>query len=412
MNNLGLNFTAVDFETASFEPASVCAVGLVKVRDGVVAERASWFVQPPTGTSIHDFDPQQMAKHGIGPQDVADAATWEPSLARIQEFAGSDVLVAHDASFSQKILEQASSYSGFTPIPLTWRCSMNLAQRLLDLPVAGLEAAAVSLGVTGIDHEELSAEAEMTAWVVLSIAQQFGMSSVDELWPEKTPDNRRNSRLRTADAAYGQQPGPDPAHPLFGQHVAILEEPEKISLREAEELIIEFGGIFENSITPETTMLVLPQDEARSPEAALHYGSEEQQIQLLGEEEFLQLLDPNSAMPAEDHEAAQRKSRAPELGALFQSPPAPRQTTISEEAFAADAPVHAIEHPNYQEHEKLQRSIRVGGGALLIVVAVAMLILGIATIGQGDVVIGLFCLVVMAMAGLFSFKLFQRPLKW
>ena len=39
--------TAIDFETANGSPASACAVGLVRIRDGAVVERATWRIRPP-----------------------------------------------------------------------------------------------------------------------------------------------------------------------------------------------------------------------------------------------------------------------------------------------------------------------------------------------------------------------------
>lgn len=37
-----LNFTALDFETANHYPGSACALGIVVVRNGDIAERRSW----------------------------------------------------------------------------------------------------------------------------------------------------------------------------------------------------------------------------------------------------------------------------------------------------------------------------------------------------------------------------------
>ena len=42
----GLNFIAIDFETATPKRASICEVGICVVRGGEVAETRSWLVQP------------------------------------------------------------------------------------------------------------------------------------------------------------------------------------------------------------------------------------------------------------------------------------------------------------------------------------------------------------------------------
>ena len=42
-----LNFTAIDFETANQHPASPCAVGLVRVRNGVIDDSFVALFTPP-----------------------------------------------------------------------------------------------------------------------------------------------------------------------------------------------------------------------------------------------------------------------------------------------------------------------------------------------------------------------------
>jgi hypothetical protein len=66
---MSLDFTAVDFETASSHPGSVCAVGLVRVRDGHVAGKSGGLVRPPDG--LGEFADYQTSVHGITAEMVA-----------------------------------------------------------------------------------------------------------------------------------------------------------------------------------------------------------------------------------------------------------------------------------------------------------------------------------------------------
>ncbi|MDD4534183.1 MAG: exonuclease, partial [Prevotella sp.] len=43
----GLDFVAIDFETASNSPDSICEAGICVVRDGKIVETQSWLVRPP-----------------------------------------------------------------------------------------------------------------------------------------------------------------------------------------------------------------------------------------------------------------------------------------------------------------------------------------------------------------------------
>ena len=40
------NFTAFDFETANYKRSSACAIGLVKVENGVIVEEKSFLIKP------------------------------------------------------------------------------------------------------------------------------------------------------------------------------------------------------------------------------------------------------------------------------------------------------------------------------------------------------------------------------
>ena len=42
----GINFIAIDFETATGKRASICEAGICVVRDGKIVETRSWLVRP------------------------------------------------------------------------------------------------------------------------------------------------------------------------------------------------------------------------------------------------------------------------------------------------------------------------------------------------------------------------------
>src|SRR5690606_10918421 len=105
-----LDFTAIDFETANSSPASACSVGLVRVRDGVVVAQTGWLIRPPAGHDV--FNEWNTKIHGIREHDVIGAATWAQQFDRLCDFAGSDVLVAHNAGFDLNVLRRACEATG------------------------------------------------------------------------------------------------------------------------------------------------------------------------------------------------------------------------------------------------------------------------------------------------------------
>ena len=61
-----IDFTAIDFETATCAPDSACAVGLVRVEAGRITRRMTRLIRPPSRAFEFTY------LHGIAWRDVAD----------------------------------------------------------------------------------------------------------------------------------------------------------------------------------------------------------------------------------------------------------------------------------------------------------------------------------------------------
>lgn len=179
MGKMPIDFVALDFETANRSPASACAVGLVRVRDGRVTDRDEWCIRPPAG---HDeFAPFNVQLHGISAERVARAPDWRASLRRILDFTGDDVLVAHNAPFDLGVLVAATRASGL-PVPaLRYFCSLRLARRSYRLPSYALPSAARAAGHELRRHHDALADAEACAAIVIDVARTAGITTMPEL---------------------------------------------------------------------------------------------------------------------------------------------------------------------------------------------------------------------------------------
>ncbi|WP_084442871.1 3'-5' exonuclease [Arthrobacter sp. CAL618] len=189
----GLNFTAIDFETANNKRGSVCAVGLAKVQGGVVVDSKSWLIQPPP--SVSHFESRNISVNGIRPGDVMGAPSWRASLDHIVDFVGTDVLVAHNASFDRSVLRNACSESGFEPPELSFLCSLDLARRLLGLEVNKLPHVAKALGLASFNHHDAGDDSTVCAEAVIAIARAHGLHSTELLWPTKSKSKAEPSRV-------------------------------------------------------------------------------------------------------------------------------------------------------------------------------------------------------------------------
>lgn len=178
-DDVSLNFTAIDFETANSSPASACSVGLVKVRDGKVVDRAGWFIRPPLG---HDqFQEWNVRIHGIRPEQVADAAGWVDQLADLVEFAEDDHLVAHNAGFDMGVIRAACAATFVACPEFSYLCSLQVARRTYTLDSYRLPVAAMAAGFDGFQHHDALADAEACAAIVIHAARHHEAATVEDL---------------------------------------------------------------------------------------------------------------------------------------------------------------------------------------------------------------------------------------
>lgn len=171
-----LDFTAIDFETANSSNASACAVGMARVRDGRVVATAGWLIQPPPG---HDrFFEINVRIHGIEPEHVADAKTWSAQLGDLTDFAGSDVLVAHNAGFDMTVLRRACEATGDVHPPFDYVCSLQVARKLYDLESYRLPSVAAAAGFIDFAHHDATADALACAHIMIHAAELVGAKDV------------------------------------------------------------------------------------------------------------------------------------------------------------------------------------------------------------------------------------------
>lgn len=123
-------FTAIDFELANANYNSVCAVGIVNVREGVVVNEFHSLVQPPGNKYMW----QTTRVHGIKPKDTASAPTFEELFQTIRPLIEGQSMVAHNEKFDRSVLAQTVQFYKIEAPELKlqepWICTSVLYQKL------------------------------------------------------------------------------------------------------------------------------------------------------------------------------------------------------------------------------------------------------------------------------------------
>lgn len=163
------NFVAIDVETANGERTSICAVGAVKVIDGVIVESFYRLVRPYPNYYIRRFTEEI---HGIGRADTDSAPTFAGIWPELKEFIGELPLVAHNKAFDQNVLRATARVYGIEFPDNEFLCTLQKARRTFPrqlCPSFSLPFLADFLGIPFDNHHNALADAEAAAKIALAI---------------------------------------------------------------------------------------------------------------------------------------------------------------------------------------------------------------------------------------------------
>jgi DNA polymerase III subunit epsilon len=183
-DSAGMNFVAIDFETANHRPDSACAIGLVKVVDGVIAERIIHLIRPPTREFAFTYI------HGLSWKDVARKKDFGELWSEIEPiFVGAEFLVAHNASFDKRVLAACCATYELPVPPLPFRCTVQIALRTWGIYPTKLSNVCETLNIE-LNHHEALSDAMACAQIMLEAERAL---AENEGSPLEKPSSRSRS---------------------------------------------------------------------------------------------------------------------------------------------------------------------------------------------------------------------------
>ena len=175
-----MNITSIDFETANYSDASICAAGIAVFEDGELAESRHWLVRPPKGHGW--FREDFIECHGLTHLDVLDAPEF-PTIAPelLARLNRSDLVIAHKADFDIEHLRVTLEHFGL-PIPsFDYVCTCALARRVWpELPNHQLSTLTAHIGHK-FNHHHAQSDAEAAGRVLLAMMEKANANTTREL---------------------------------------------------------------------------------------------------------------------------------------------------------------------------------------------------------------------------------------
>ncbi|NNN21015.1 MAG: 3'-5' exonuclease [Acidimicrobiales bacterium] len=172
-------FVALDFETATSERSSACALGVV-FADSLGREVGSdyWLIRPP-GNYYLDIN---IGIHGIYPEQTQESPNFGDLWSEISDLFVGKTLIAHNAPFDKGVLNSTLMHYGHEPVDNTFICSLALARRYLrDLSRYKLSCIANYFEYDFIHHNALE-DARACLFVANKSVEYSPFDSIHSAW--------------------------------------------------------------------------------------------------------------------------------------------------------------------------------------------------------------------------------------
>ena len=165
-----MKITALDFETANYSEASICAAGIAVFVDGALTDSRHWLVRPPNGHGW--FREDFIEIHSITYKDVASE--------RLPFLTDADLVVDHNTPFDLGKLNGTLSHFEIPCPQFACVCSYRLSEKAWpDLPNHKLDTLAAHIGHR-FHHHNVQEDAGVAGYVLCTIIKERGQKWVME----------------------------------------------------------------------------------------------------------------------------------------------------------------------------------------------------------------------------------------
>jgi len=170
-------WVAIDFETASRERASACALGIAVIESGIITEERSWLIQPPGNY----FEPMNTRVHGIDEDMTWHSPEFDEAWTEIGPYLNGVVVLAHNAPFDIAVLRSSLARYGLAVPEAEYLCTVSMARKVWPRLVNHkLPTVCDHCGIE-LSHHDAASDAAACARIALRCRRESGASDLDAL---------------------------------------------------------------------------------------------------------------------------------------------------------------------------------------------------------------------------------------
>ena len=309
--DLDQSFVSIDFETATSERNSACAVGVVLFEQGSPTDTLSLLIRPPGNR----YDGFNTMIHGIGPSDTRRSPGFPEVWEQVAQMLDGRLVIAHNTAFDLSVLRRSAEHHGYKPDPFPFACTYRTARSAMpDATSWSLDVLADDFGIPLSHHDPLSdALAAGLLWLALperfgtthsdllaSFGYRLGYCHLDGYKPFSNAAASSSGSSKSLSAKdFIPNREPDPGDLLFAKRIVFTGTLECMPRREAFQAAVNAGARPSQSVSKRTNYLVVGATDLRQVgetgrsskhRKALALAAEGSPVEIIDEEQFICLL--------------------------------------------------------------------------------------------------------------------------
>jgi DNA polymerase-3 subunit epsilon len=254
------DYTVIDIETTGLDPCfnEIIEIGALKVRNGTIVDKFESLIKP-----INHIDEFITKLTGITNKMLQDAPDVSEVLPEFIDFIQDDILVGHNVNFDINFLYDSLiielDYCLQNDFIDTLRITRKIFPDLLNHKLATISNY-LKINIEG-SHRAL-ADCLVTNECYQLSAKYIYDNNIDfySLWKKNRNNKKYHKHHETQidlKSLVSDNANFDVDHPLYGSYCAFTGELEKMTRKEAAQLVVDFGGFCLNSVTKQTNFLIL-----------------------------------------------------------------------------------------------------------------------------------------------------------
>ena len=310
-NKEAISFVAIDLETATSARSSICQIGITEVINGELQTPKSWLVQPEGNV----YDSMNFFIHGITPEDTKNSPSFPEVWKDVLPYLQGKIVVAHNTSFDMYALRDAFDKYGIDYPTFDYFCTLRIARYIVKGCYSySLDIVLNYLGIEFEHHHRADSDSMGCAKLLLKCLETDNSTLEDlegnyhfhrgQFAPNVFIAHLQNKKQYSGQHQYKNIIKDLEEHPelidegnyFYGKTICFTGKTQYAVRRVLLQMVKNSGGIPTDSVTSETDVLVVGQQDYRivgadgmssKQKKALKLLEKGQLIEILSESEFI-----------------------------------------------------------------------------------------------------------------------------